>query len=88
MGRSIFESLQQGVPAASQNGVTQFVSAMQQVNQIMRGAPNPAMLAKQYFPDIPDEYLNNPEQVLAYIQQSRGIDSNAIQQLRQMMGVR
>lgn len=92
MGVSIFQSL--GQPAmptqgsqGPQNGVMQFMSAMQQVSQMMRGAQSPMMLAKQYFPDIPDEYMNNPEQALAFVQQRYGIDSGTVQQLRQMMGV-
>ena len=91
MGRSILGAFGIGAPqtpqAQPQNGVMRFMGAMQQAQQIMQSGQNPAVIAKQFFPDIPDEVMNSPDQVLSYIQQSRGIDSGAIQQLRQMMGV-
>lgn len=50
-------------------------------NYIFQTLRNPATFAKQQFPDIPDSMMNNPEEILGYLQQTRGIDNNQLQQI-------
>lgn len=61
------------------------IGAYQMANQLMQGMRNPAAFVKQQFPDIPDNILNDPNQVLQYLQQTRSISN---EQLRQIMGSR
>ena len=63
-----------------QQGMT-FANPMQKVNYILNAMTNPAQFVRQQFPDIPAEIANNPLQVLQYIQQTRGISNQQIQQL-------
>ena len=58
------------------NNPMQFLQAMQ----------NPAAFVRQRFPDIPDSIANNPVQILNYLQQTRGITNQQIQQLYRMYG--
>jgi hypothetical protein len=57
------------------------IEAYQKVNQIMQTTKNPAVFVKQQFPDIPDNILNDPNQILQYLQQTRNISNEQIQQL-------
>ena len=52
----------------------------------MQAMRNPAAFIKQRFPDIPDNIINNPDQILSYLQQTRGITDQQIQQLYGMYG--
>ena len=61
------------------------INAYQRVNQIMQGMQNPAAFVKQQFPDIPDNIMNDPNQILQYLQQTRNISN---EQLQQMTGSR
>lgn len=54
------------------------LSRMAVVMQAMR---NPAAFVKQQFPDIPDEMMNDPQRILGYLQQSRGIGNEQINQI-------
>ena len=51
---------------------------MQYMMQAMR---NPAAFVRQAFPDIPVEIQNNPNQILQYLQQTRHISNQQIQNL-------
>ena len=51
---------------------------MQYMVQAMR---NPAAFVRQAFPDIPAEIQNNPNQILQYLQQTRHISNQQIQNL-------
>lgn len=84
MGKSIFGSLnpaQGPVPAQPMSGVGQFANPIQKVNYILRTLTDPAAFVKQQFPDIPDEIANDPDKVLSYLQQSRGISNEMLRQL-------
>jgi uncharacterized protein YneF (UPF0154 family) len=61
------------------------IFAYQKVNQIMQSMQNPAAFVKQQFPDIPDNILNDPNQILQYLKQTRNISD---EQIQQMMGSR
>lgn len=67
------------------NPLFNMINAYQKVNQIMQSMQNPAAFVKQQFPDIPENILNDPNQVLQYLQQTRGISN---EQIQQMMGSR
>lgn len=67
------------------NPLFSMINAYQRANQIMQSMQNPAAFVKQQFPDVPDNILNDPNQVLQYLQQTRNI-SNA--QLQQMLGAK
>jgi hypothetical protein len=56
-------------------------SRMQRISMAMAAMRNPAAFVKQQFPDVPDEMLNNPQQILGYLQQTRGIGNEQIQQI-------
>lgn len=53
----------------------------QMMSSIMQAMRNPAMFVKQNMPDIPDSIMNDPNQVLQYIQQTRGMTMAQIQQM-------
>lgn len=61
---------------------SQPMNRMQMVMQAMR---NPVAVIKQKFPDIPDYMMNNPGQILQYLQQTRNITNNQLQNLFSQM---
>ena len=54
---------------------------MNPFQQILAAMNNPAKFIKQRFPDIPDNISNDPNQILEYLQRTRGITNQQIQQL-------
>lgn len=54
---------------------------LQRLGVIRQAMANPAAFVKQQFPDIPDDISNDPRQILSYLQQTRGIGNEQIQQL-------
>lgn len=62
------------------NPLFNMIGAYQKVNQIMQTMQNPAAFVKQQFPDIPDNIMNDPNQILQYLQQTRNISNEQIQQ--------
>lgn len=89
MGQSIFGSLMpQNLQQMSSNtGIGQFVNPIQKVNFILQTMTNPGAFVKQAFPDIPDDMINDPNQILGYLQQSRGISNADIQNLKQQINI-
>lgn len=61
--------------SASSNPIQRF----QCVLQAMR---NPAIFVKQTFPDIPDQIMNDPSQILSYLQRTRGISNDQLQKMK------
>ena len=57
------------------------MSPIQKMNTIMQAMRNPAQFVKQQFPDIPDAMMNDPNQVLQYLQQTRNISNDQLTQL-------
>lgn len=53
----------------------------QRMTAMMQAMQNPAAFVRQQFPDIPAEIANDPNQILRYLQQTRGIPDARIQQL-------
>ena len=54
--------------------------------QIMQAMQNPSAFVRWAFPDIPNEIANDPNQILSYVQRSRGITNQQIQNMMQMAG--
>lgn len=69
--------------AQTQQGSLSFAQKMNMVRQAMN---NPMMIVKQKFPDIPDSIMNDPNQILDYLQRTRGIPMQDVQQLMGMFG--
>lgn len=60
---------------------------MQMMANVMRAMMNPAAFVKQYFPDIPDNIQNDPNQVFNYLQQTRPqVTGQQIKQAQQTAG--
>ena len=51
------------------------------IGEITQAMRNPAAYIKQKFPDIPANIQNDPAQILSYLQQTRGISNQDIQQV-------
>ncbi len=51
------------------------------LQRALQAMSNPAAFVKQMFPDIPDYIQNNPNQILQYLQQTRNISNNDIQNM-------
>lgn len=86
MANPLFNMLmgQQGAvqrPTAPQMPGTRFQNPVQKMQYILQAMQNPAAFVKRAIPDIPDNIANNPNQILQYLQQTRGISNEQIQQL-------
>jgi len=57
------------------------MNPMQKVNQVMQAMRNPMPVIMQAFPDIPAYTYNNPNQILQYLQQTRHISNEQIQNI-------
>lgn len=63
-----------------------FQNPVQKMQYIIQAMTNPAAFVKQNFPDIPEDISNDPQRILRYLQQTRGISNEQIQQLSNMYG--
>lgn len=87
MGQSIFQTMMPQQASGSysipqpQSQQPMFANPIQKAQFIMNAMRNPAAFAKEQFPDIPDEIANNPAAILDYLQRTRGIPQNQINQL-------
>lgn len=57
------------------------MNPMQKMQYMLQAMTNPAAFVRQAFPDIPAEIQNNPTQILQYLQQTRHISNDTIQNL-------
>lgn len=80
MGKSIFTSMMP--EPANISGAPQFANPIQKMQYVMQAMINPAAFVKQQFPDIPDQIANDPNQILQYLQKTRGISNAQIQQIK------
>ena len=72
----------QNPPAPQQapmSGGPQFQNPIQKMNYIMQAMRNPAAFVKQNISGIPDQILNDPNQILQYMQQNCGVTQADIQ---------
>lgn len=49
-----------------------FQNPSQRVNYIMQAMSNPVAFVQEQFPDVPENIRNNPNDILNYLQQTRG----------------
>lgn len=63
------------------SGGPQFQNPIQKMNYIMQAMRNPAAFVKQQLPGIPDQILNDPGQILQYMQQNCGVTQADIQRV-------
>lgn len=61
------------------------LSPVQRMQAFMQAMQNPAMYLKQKFPDIPDYMLNDPGAIMQYLQHTRGISGQDIQNAQAQM---
>lgn len=80
---SWYERINGTPPITTQSFAPMFQNPIQKAMYIMRTMTNPAAFVKQAFPDVPDEVLNDPNRILQFLQQSRGISNNQLQQIIQ-----
>ena len=85
MANPLYQSLMGNASQPQQMSGMQFANPMQKMSYIMQAMQNPAAFVKRAFPDIPDNIANNPNQILQYIQQTRGISNETINQIAQQM---
>ena len=77
-----------GSPVPPSPAPQTFQNPVQKMQFIMQAMRNPAAFVRQQFPDIPDQIANDPNQILSYLQQTRGISNQQIQQLVNTYGGR
>ena len=65
----------QNGPVSPGYGAPMFTNPMQKVQYIMQALTNPAAFVRQALPDIPAEISNDPNRILQYLQQTRGISN-------------
>lgn len=58
---------------------------MQMYGQIMQAMRNPSQFVKNRFPDIPDDIANDPDRILAYLKQYKGLTDQDIRQAQNLM---
>lgn len=86
MANPLFNMLmgQQGIvqrPTAPQMSGMLFQNSVQKMQYILQAMQNPAAFVKQVIPDIPDSISNNPNQILRYLQETRGISNEQVQHI-------
>ena len=57
------------------------MNPIQKMQYIMQAMTNPAQFVRNAFPDIPPQIQNNPNQILSYLQQTRNISNEQIQNI-------
>lgn len=85
----LFQMLSGSAPQASPQPMMPMPAnsnPINRMNMMMQAMRNPAAFVKQSFPDIPDEISNDPSQILTYLQRTRGITDQQIQQVYGMFG--
>lgn len=76
MGQSV---PQQNPVQQPMSGGPQFANPIQKMNYILQAMRNPAQFVKQAIPDLPDNIANDPNQILQYLKQTRGVTDQQIQ---------
>lgn len=70
---------QQNPAQQPMSGGPQFANPIQKMNYILQAMRNPAQFVRQAIPDLPDNIANDPNQILQYLKQTRGITDQQIQ---------
>lgn len=85
MSQSIFQAAGLGMPPVQPSPTPQHMSGspvmtpIQRAAFVMQAMTNLAAFVKQQFPDIPNEIVNNPQEIFNYLQRTRGISQADIQ---------
>ena len=77
----LYNQIMSGMMNQSQAISPQAMNPVQKMHYIMQAMTNPAAFVKQAFPDIPEQIQNDPNQILQYLQQTRHISNQQIQDL-------
>lgn len=72
-----------GSSAMPNAGISGIFGRMQQLANVLQ---NPQQLVSRFFPDAPADVARNPDQLLAWMQQTGKVNPQAVQMARQMMG--
>lgn len=70
----------QQMPVQQNFSGIQFQNPIQKANFIMQAMRNPVAFVKQAVPDLPSDIANDPNRILQYLQQTRGITNEQIQE--------
>jgi len=70
---------QRPVQQQSISGGPRFANPIQKMNYILQAMRNPAQFVRQAIPDLPDNIANDPNQILQYLKQTRGVTDQQIQ---------
>lgn len=57
---------------------------MSQISQLQNSLRNPQALVRQYFSDVPQEFQNDPEQIVKYLIQNGRVTQQQIDYLSKM----
>lgn len=82
----LFQQLTGGMMPQQMPWPSNMMSPLQRINFIRQAMVNPALIIKQRFPDIPDQIMNDPGKILNYLQQTRGITDQDIQNITLQYG--
>ncbi len=78
MGQQQQMSAPQMHPQQMMSGM-QFQNPVQKMNYILQAMRNPAAFVRQHLPGIPEQIINDPNQILQYMQQNMGVTQMDIQ---------
>lgn len=62
-----------------------YANPIQNANAIYQAMRNPAQFVRQAIPDLPPDIANDPNRILQYLQQTRGITNEQIQMAASMI---
>lgn len=83
----LYQMLTGGMPGAQTGNASPMsrvgANPIAQIGTIMQAMRNPAGFVKNAFPDIPDQIMNDPNQIIQYLQRTRGITGEQIGQMIQ-----
>ena len=75
----LYNMMMSGIMNSGNAVSPQSMNPFQKMQAVMQAMQNPFGYLKQRFPDIPDSMQNNPNQIFQYLQQTRNISNNQIQ---------
>lgn len=87
-GGPIYNQIMNGMtPPPYANPVPQMppMNPVQRFNAVMQAMNNPVMILYQKFPDIPRSMANDPNQIMQYLQKTRNISNEQLNQLSQFI---
>ena len=58
-----------------------YMNPYQRAGAIMQAIRNPQAFVRQMIPDLPEEIANDPNRILQYLQETRGVTNEQIRQI-------